>query len=99
MTATASISVERASGFDERLADDRQDELEVVPRRDLGHDAPVLRVQLGLRGDDRGEHVALLGDDRRRRLVAGGLDPEDHDATSLGVASRHMISASSRLSV
>ena len=86
-------------GFYERLPDDRKDELEVVPRGDLGHDAPVLRVQVRLRGDDRGEHLAFLADDRRRGLVAGGLDPEDHDATSLGVASRHMIRASSRLSV
>ena len=86
-------------GFDERLPDDRKDELEVVPGGDLGHDATVLRVQVRLRGDDRGEHLAFLADDRRRGLVAGGLDSEDHDATSLGVASRHMIRASSRLSV
>ena len=30
----------------------RDDELEVPPRRDLGHDPAEARVQVGLRGDD-----------------------------------------------
>ena len=37
----------------ERLTDDRHDELEVAAGRDLGHDAAVPRVELGLRRDDR----------------------------------------------
>ena len=44
--------VERHAGRSERLAHDRSDELEVAPRRDLGHDAAVAGVEIGLRRDD-----------------------------------------------
>ncbi len=82
-------------GFRERLADHRRHELEVPPRRDLRHDPAVARVQLRLRRDDARPNLALVGDERRRGLVARRLDPEDQRATG----SFHMISASSRLSV
>ena len=98
--------VERRARLAERLAHDRGDELEVAPRRDLGDDAAVARVQVGLRGDDVRADLARLGHERRRGLVAGRLDPEDHAASACsasafwsGTGSRHMISASSRLSV
>ena len=52
VTATVSTSSSDVAGLVERLADHRRDELEMPPRRDLGHDAAVARVQLGLRGDD-----------------------------------------------
>ena len=55
-------------------------------RRDLGHDAPVPRVQIRLRGDDRGEDHAVARDDGGRGLVAGGLDPEDVHPPSLAAA-------------
>ena len=87
--------LERRARLGERLADHRRHELEVPPRRDLGHDAAVARVQLGLRGDDARADLAVVGDERRRGLVARRLDPEDQRATG----SFHMISASSRLSV
>ena len=51
-------ALERSSRFGERLADDGRHELEVAARRDLGHDAAVARVQVGLRGDDRREHAS-----------------------------------------
>ena len=44
--------VERRVGLVERLANDGRRELEVPARRDLGHDAAVARVQLGLRRHD-----------------------------------------------
>ena len=83
----------------ERLAQDRRDELEVPPRRDLRDDAAVLRVQLGLGGDDVGEDLAVVRDERRGGLVAGRLEPEDQALAGSRTGSRHMISASSRLSV
>ena len=61
----------------ERLAENGSDQLEVSARRDLGDDAAVARVQVGLRGDDVGEDTPVARDEGGGRLVAGGLDPED----------------------
>ena len=83
----------------ERGLDDGDDELEVAPRRDLGHDAAEARVQVGLRRADRRPHVAVPRHDRRAGVVARGLDGEDHRPERPLGGSRHMISASSRLSV
>ena len=91
--------VERYVGDAEGVADDRPDELEVPPRRDLGHDAAEPRVEVCLRRNDGRQHDAVLGHDGGGGLVARRLDPEDHDACSDGAGSRHMMSASSRLSV
>ena len=44
---------ERRPRVGERGLDDGHDELEVAPRRDLGHDAAEARVQVGLRRADR----------------------------------------------
>jgi hypothetical protein len=68
-------------------------------RRDLRHDTAVACVQIGLRRHHGGEHVAVVGDDGCGGLVARGLDPEYQDACSDDAGSRHMINASSRLSV
>ncbi len=94
--------VERQTGRRERLVHDRVDRAQVVARGDLGHHAAVGRVQLGLRGDDAGDHVPA-GDDRGGGLVAGGLDREDGRAghplhVSSGPPPRHMMIASSLLS-
>ena len=70
--------LERRVRLGERLADHRRHELEVPPRGDLGHDAAVAGVQLRLRGDDARKDLSVLRDDRRRRFVTRGLDPEDH---------------------
>ena len=64
-------------GFGERPPDGRHDGEEVLARGDFRHDAAEAGVDLHLRGDDVGERPAPAGDDRRRRLVAGALDPED----------------------
>ncbi len=107
--------VERDARLLLRLTQDRQHELEVPARGDLGDDAAVARMQVGLGGDDVGPDLALLGDERGGRLVAGRLERENHASIMPGsdelaagagqalAASRtgsfHMISASSRLSV
>ena len=96
--------VERDARLPERLAQHRHDQLEVTARGDLRDDAAEARVELGLRGDDAGADGPVLLDEGRGRLVAGGLDPEDHEAPAAGSAasstgSFHMIIASSRLSV
>jgi hypothetical protein len=67
-----------ASGLAQRLANDRQDELEMAARGDLRHDPSVAGVQVCLRGDDIGQDLAVGRDDRGCRLVTRGLDPEDH---------------------
>ena len=89
----------------ERGSNDRRDELQMTARGDLGHDASVPRVQIRLRGDDVREHLPLGRHERRGGLVARRLDAEDHPASACSAASwaatgsRHMIKASSRLSV
>ena len=73
--------VERRPGLAERLAQHGQDELEVAPRGDLGDDAAETGVQVGLGRDDVGADLAVPGDERRRGLVAGGLEREYHGGT------------------
>ena len=83
----------------ERLAEDRRHELEVPARRDLGDDAAVAGVQVGLRRDDVGADLAVVGDESRGGLVTRRLEPEDQALAGSRTGSFHMISASSRLSV
>ena len=68
--------VERGLRFVECLSDDGCDELEVPSGRNFRHDAPVGRVQVGLRGNDVGEDLALGRDQRGGSFVAGSLEPE-----------------------
>jgi hypothetical protein len=97
--------VEGRSRLVERGCDDRRDELEMPARRDLGDDPAVPGMEVCLRRHDGGEDPPVVAHERGRRLVAGGLDPEDDLAhapvafSSAWSASRHMINASSRLSV
>ena len=88
--------VERGARLAERFANDRRGKLEVPARRDLRDDAAVTRVQLRLRRHHVRAHMPVLGDDGARGLVAGRLEGEDQGRPG---GSRHMISASSRLSV
>ena len=87
--------------------DDRVDELEVVARGDLGHDAAEVLVH-GLRGDHVGADAPVAVDHRRARVVAAGLQREDaHTGPGVGhvlerarrvAGVRHITSASSPLS-
>ena len=95
MTATLLEVVERRPGAGQRLPDHGRDELQMPPRRDLGDDAAEPGVQLVLGRDDARQDLAVGRDQRGSGLVARRLDPENER----GYASRHMISASSRLSV
>ena len=91
---------ERRSGALERVVDDVADQLEVVPRGDLGHHAAVAVVD-PLGGDHVRADLSLVCDDRRAGVVTARLEREDHP-DALGVdafsAVRHMISASSPVS-
>ena len=89
--------VEPRPGALERVRGDRVDQLQVVPRRDLGHHAAVARVQQALRGDHVREDLAVVGDDGGAGVVAARLDGQDQAVARSG-AVRHMMSASSRLS-
>ena len=77
----------------ERVVDDGVDELEVVARGDLRHDAAEAVVHPLARDHVRAD-LAGSGDDRGAGVVAGGLEREDH----AGGCERHMITASSPLS-
>ena len=57
---------------------DRRDQLQVPARGDFRHNAAKAGVQLGLRRDDIRPQAAAGVDQRRRSLVAGGLDRQDH---------------------
>ena len=101
MTAIRSIS----SRLDpsERLVDDRVDQLEVMARRPLRHDAAEAPVH-ALGGDDVRADLAGPRDDGGARVVAGGLERQDHvPGTSSNeprnvAGVRHMTIASSPLS-
>ena len=84
------------TGLVERLANDRHDQLEVPARRHLRHDPAEARVQLGLRGDDVRSDLAVAVTSAAAVSSHDVSIAEDHVAKR---ASRHMISASSRLSV
>jgi len=91
--------VERPAGRCKRLPNDRHHELEMSPGCDLGDDTAETRMKFGLRRHNRRENAAIGRDQSCGSLVARRLDPEDHDACSVLSGSRHMMSASSRLSV
>ncbi len=71
----------------ERLVDDGQDPLDVRPRGDLRHDAAEAAVQLVLGGHDAAENLQGVGDDRRGRFVAGGLQEEEVRNAECGMRS------------
>jgi hypothetical protein len=61
----------------QRLIDDRVHELEVMPGRDLRHDAAVALVEPRLGGDHVAADLGPVVDDGRAGVVARGLDRED----------------------
>src|SRR5205823_11439717 len=63
--------------LDQRLGDDRVDQLEVGPAGDLGDDAAEAGVEVALAGHDRRPEVGAVVHHADRRLVARRLDPED----------------------
>ena len=88
------------AGALERRVDDGVHRPEVVAGRDLGHDAAVGGVQVGLRRDDARDDLPSPHD-RRGGLVTRGLDRQDRPGpqrSSSGPPSRHMMMASSPLS-
>ncbi len=98
---------QRGAGAPQRVVDDVVDQLEVVARGDLGHDAAVAVVD-ALRGDHVGRDRPVATHERRAGVVAAGLQRQDHrTGPALGTSSsepasvagvRHMIRASSPLS-
>ena len=91
VTATASICFDGDGGVGERRFEHAADVADVLPRRELGDDAPPLPVNRGLRGDDARTDlpgaggVAGLRHHGGGRFVAGRLDREQHHRTSVGV--------------
>ena len=71
-------ALELGVSLGQRLPHDWEEELEVSPRGDLRDDAAEASVQLGLRGNDVGTNIPVGGHHRGRRLVARGLEREDH---------------------
>ena len=60
----------------------------MMARGDLGDDAAVARVQVGLRRDDTGADVPGAVHERGGGIVAGGLEREDHPAIKRRAARR-----------
>ena len=67
----------------EALVHDRVHALHMLAGGDLRHHAAVHRVQRNLRGDDRGDDLPAVADDRRRRLVAAGFNRQDRRVAAL----------------
>ncbi|MEZ5983842.1 MAG: hypothetical protein R3C54_16190 [Parvularculaceae bacterium] len=63
------------------MGDHQIDAFDMRARRDFGYDAAIGPMRLDLAPDDIGEDltraVRAPADDRRRRVVAARLDPED----------------------
>ena len=68
--------LERGIRLGQGVFDNRNRELEVMARGDLGDDAAEARVRLGLRGDRVGENPAAV-QNRGAGVVAGSLDSEN----------------------
>ena len=62
--------------------DEAVEMLDVAARRDLRHDAAVGRMVGALGEHEVGQHAALPGHDRSRRLVAARLDAKDDHGSS-----------------
>src|SRR6185312_17061788 len=65
------------TGFDQRLREDRRDQLHMGAARHLGHHAAEAGVQVDPARHHRREHRAAVLDHRGRGLVARRLDAED----------------------
>ena len=68
--------VEGERGAFQGVFDRGAEQRDVLTARDLGNDSAELRVEGVLIGRDVREHAAPVADDRRRRVVARGLDSE-----------------------
>ena len=75
-------------GFLHRAGDEAVEMLDVAARGDLRHHAAVGRVVGDLGEHDVGQHPALAGHDRGRRLVAASLDAEDDHGRALAESGR-----------
>jgi hypothetical protein len=74
------------AGGDECLCDDRHHLLDMGPAGDLGHHPAERGMPLHLTAHHRRAHELRPFDDRSGRLVAGGLDPQDHIAHAMAPA-------------
>ena len=87
VTAMPSTSSSARAGAVERRLQHRDQVGHVVTRRDLGHHAAALGVHLHLRRHHVAAHAHAVLDERRRRLVARRLEPEDeHYCASLSAS-------------
>jgi hypothetical protein len=67
----------------ERPPHDRPHDLEMPPRRQLGHDTAIRRMDVVLGGHDARQHLATAVEHRGGRLITGGLDAEDDHARAI----------------
>ena len=65
------------SGIGQRLADDRHDRAQMLPRRQFGHDSAVRLVRGDLREHNVGNDLLTRAHYGRRGLVARAFNPED----------------------
>ena len=71
------------------------DDLHVRARRDLGHDAAVDGVQVGLRKDLVGQHLAPVTHEGDGRFITGRFDRKNNHIVSASLRNQVMSNASS----
>ena len=83
------------AGHLQRTVGELGDDLHVRARGDLGHDAAVDSVQVGLRKDLIGQHLAPVAHEGDGRLVTGGFIRKNNHIVSASLRNQVMRSASS----
>ena len=83
------------AGHRQRAVGQLGDDLHVRTRGDLGHDAAVNGVQIGLGKDLIGQHLAPVAHEGDGRLVTGGFNRKNNHIVSASLRNQVMRSASS----
>ena len=83
------------TGHLQRAVGELGDDLHVRARRYLGHDAAVDGVQVGLRKDLIGQHLAPVAHEGDGRFITGRFDRKNNHIVSASLRNQVMSSASS----
>ena len=79
----------------ERLVAHAADGLDMLAAGDLGHDAAIDSVQVGLRKDLIGQHLAPVAHEGDSRFITGRFDRKNNHIVSASLRNQVMSSASS----
>ncbi len=79
----------------QRFLDHHRNRFQVFARGEFRHDTAVFGVNVHLRGDDTGKHLAAVAHDRRGGFVTGRFDAEQEHEMQLSAVS-YRLSARSK---